>query len=213
MTGLTYEERQNHPSRCTALRQDGQPCGKFATVGASVCYVHGGWAPHIRRAGLVRRMVELDLQAQGEAALNVMLPQELHKLVGGGGRGNKKAPAPEPAQPANEPAQVTLDGIARISRAEHLASQGRAIEAPRNRATAAPSEPLRPPGNRPQRPRAERKRPRRPDDREPKSASPTGPQVPRLMTMEEAFSEPPRRVTKRYREVAVYRIKPVEGQI
>ncbi len=99
MTGLTYEERLDHPSRCTARRQDGEPCGKFATVGASVCYVHGGWAPHIRRAGLVRKMEELDAKAQYEAAINVLLPPELHKLVGGGGRGHKKAPAPEPVPP------------------------------------------------------------------------------------------------------------------
>ena len=112
MVGLTYEERQDHPRRCTARRHDGEPCGKFATVGASVCYAHGGWAPHIRRAGLLRRMAELNAQAQYEAALNVMLPPELHKLVGGGGRGNKKAApetAPEPTPPAPPPA---LAGIA-----------------------------------------------------------------------------------------------------
>lgn len=193
MTGLTYEERQDHPRRCTARRHDGEPCGKFATVGASVCYAHGGWAPHIRRAGLIRRMVELDLQAQGEAALNVMLPQELHKLVGGGGRGNKKA-APEPAQPAHELAQVTIDGIARISRQQ-------AKGAPAIIAADPPAEPrVGPPVQAGESRSPERKRQRRGDDREPKSASPSGPQVRRLMTMEEAFTEPKQpRVTRRYR--------------
>ena len=205
MAAPPYEDRMDHPSRCTALRQDGQPCGKFATVGASVCYVHGGWAPHIRRAGLVRRLVELDLKAQGDAALNVMLPQELHKLVAGGGRGNKKAPEPEP-QPAHELAQVTLDGIANISRAEHLASQGSATEPSRTRATAAPTEPLRPPGNRPTRPRGDGFTFAPIDDRDPYSASLREPQVPRLMTMEEAAQPlkplrplPKQRVAKRMR--------------
>ena len=188
MTGLTYDERQGHPRLCTARRHDGQPCGKFATVGASVCYAHGGWAPHIRRAGLVRRMVELDLQAQGEAALNVMLPQELHKLVGGGGRGNKKAAEPPEPDPAHELAQVTLDGIARISREQAMGAPA-VIAAELAEPTTAEG-----PGNPPQRPAPERTRPRRGDDREAVSASRNGPRndqpVPRLMTMEEAFTEP-----------------------
>ena len=187
---LTYEERLDHPRRCTARRHDGEPCGRFAIVGGTVCTTHGGAAPQVRRKALLRRMVELDQKAQGEAAFNVLLPPEIHPLVSGGGRGQHK---PAPAERAHDPAQVTFDGIANISRAEHLANQGRATVPPRNRATAAPSEPLRPPGNAPESRSPERKRPRRGDDPEPKSASPSGPEVPRLMTMEEAFTEPRRR--------------------
>lgn len=35
--------------RCTARRRDGQQCGAKAVLGATVCRVHGGSAPQVRR--------------------------------------------------------------------------------------------------------------------------------------------------------------------
>jgi len=36
--------------RCTARRQDGQPCRAMAARGANVCRVHGGSAPQVKAA-------------------------------------------------------------------------------------------------------------------------------------------------------------------
>jgi hypothetical protein len=184
----------DHPRRCQAHNRSasrkGQPCRRYAAKGATVCTMHGGAAPQVRRKALLRQMFELDQAAQTEAAMNVMLPPELHHLVGGGGRGRRKAAkaAPEPPPPP------TLTGIANISRAEHLANQGRAI---------IDAEVAEPPVTRPESRSPERKPADPIDDREPVSASRSGPTegqpVPRLMTIEEAVIEPPRRVTRRYR--------------
>lgn len=48
----TYAERMatQHPRLCKAHRaSDGEPCGAFAIRGGSVCAVHGGRAPQVRR--------------------------------------------------------------------------------------------------------------------------------------------------------------------
>ncbi len=203
VTGLTYEERQNHPRRCTARRHDGEPCGKFATVGADICYAHGGWAPQVRRKGLLRKMVELDLQAQADAAFNVMLPPELHKLVAGGGRGNRKAPAPKPSEPPEppeappepaptpEPQLPPLAGIATGPRRGEPALVIDVEEPPRRRKPAPPPPPT---PSEDWSPACTANTPHSvatpPHTSTPHT--PTPPTVPRLMTMEEAF-EPPRR--------------------
>lgn len=206
MAAPKYQDRLSHPRRCTARRHsDGKPCGKFATKGASVCYVHGGWAPQVKRKALIRRMIALDVQAKAEAAFNVLLPPELHPLVSGGGRGNKKADKPEPA---HELAQVTLDGIARINREQ--ARGAPAIIATEPAAEPRPQPPLDRPVDRPSQPPNTMPRPNRVEAPPRVSASPTKPHrdkaVPRLMTMEEAaqplkpprpLSQPPRRHTRR----------------
>lgn len=99
----------DHPRRCHAHnRSNGQPCRRYAAKGATVCTMHGGAAPQVRRKALFRRYFELDQAAQCEAALNVLLPPELRRLVGGGGRGRRKAAKSVPAQPTLPP----LTGIA-----------------------------------------------------------------------------------------------------
>src|SRR5205823_11427625 len=50
LNALTYEQRLNHPRRCTARRQrDGEPCGRFAIRGGTVCRIHGGASPQAQR--------------------------------------------------------------------------------------------------------------------------------------------------------------------
>jgi hypothetical protein len=141
-------------------------------------------------------MIELDQNAQAEAAFNVLLPPELHRLVGGGGRGNRKAQ--KPAAPENPAPEPTFTGIAKIRRAEHLANRDRDIND-----ADPPSEPPAPKGPvaAPESRSPERARPRRDDDRRDENASSTGPQncppEHRLMTMEEAFTPPRRQVPRR----------------
>jgi len=152
--------------------------------------MHGGAAPQVRRKALLRRIIALDQAAQAEAAFNVMLPPEIHPIVSGGGRGRRKAAKP---QEAEQP--PTLAGVANISRAEHLASQGRAIIPD----PLSGTRPRKPRVNPPQRRAPERRPAERGAGRGNVSASPTGPEVPRLMTMEEAMAELPRRVNRRCR--------------
>ena len=51
--------------KCTAHRQDGNPCTAYAIKGGSVCRVHGGSAPQVRAAAL-RRLLEAVDPAAGE---------------------------------------------------------------------------------------------------------------------------------------------------
>jgi hypothetical protein len=55
LNALNYEQRLNHPRRCTARRQrDGKPCGRFAIRGGSVCRIHGGASPQVQRKAMQR---------------------------------------------------------------------------------------------------------------------------------------------------------------
>jgi hypothetical protein len=111
----------DHPRRCQAhnrskhFGREGQPCRRYAAKGATVCTMHGGAAPQVKRKALLRRYFELDQKAQNQAAINVFLPPELHPLVSGGGRGHRKAATAAP-EPAPSPA---FDGIAAVPRNRH----------------------------------------------------------------------------------------------
>lgn len=41
-------------TRCTARRKNGEPCTNWAIKGANVCRMHGGGAPQVKRAAMVR---------------------------------------------------------------------------------------------------------------------------------------------------------------
>jgi hypothetical protein len=191
---MTYQERQNHPRRCTARRHDGQPCGRFAIVGGTVCTTHGGAAPQVRRKALLRKMYELDQEAQYEAAINVMLPPELHRLVAGGGRGHRKAAKAAP-EPTPTPA---LDGIATRPRRSETAL---VVDAELTPKTGSDPPARERPGKAPSADVGEMRRPFPSGDDDDDSAPPTGPQ---LATLEEAVTEQTRtrtrvrRVTRRY---------------
>lgn len=54
--GLGYEGRLRYTNRCRAHRQrDGKPCGAWAMRGTTVCRVHGGMAPQVRRKAAERQ--------------------------------------------------------------------------------------------------------------------------------------------------------------
>ena len=46
--------------KCRAHRSNGQPCGRWAIVGGTVCPTHGGSAPQVRAAALQRILSEAD---------------------------------------------------------------------------------------------------------------------------------------------------------
>ncbi|MEV8265642.1 HGGxSTG domain-containing protein [Microbacterium sp. NPDC077057] len=49
---------------CTASRRNGEPCLNYAIKGATVCRMHGGSAPQVRRAAQVRILMASDLAAK-----------------------------------------------------------------------------------------------------------------------------------------------------
>ena len=52
--------RQTQRIRCTAHKTDGTPCGAWAIHGATVCRVHGGSAPQVKKAAEKRWAARLD---------------------------------------------------------------------------------------------------------------------------------------------------------
>jgi hypothetical protein len=171
----------DHPRRCQAhnrskhFGREGQPCRRYAAKGATVCTMHGGAAPQVRRKALLRQYFELDQKAQAQAAINVFLPPELHPLVSGGGRGHRKAARPTP-EPTPRPA---FDGIAAVPR-NHPQTAVPLV------ADAESVGPLDPPVRPPHRAENEMRGPFSGDDDDRDSAPPTGTQ---LTTLEEAVSE------------------------
>jgi hypothetical protein len=55
--------------KCRASKKDGSPCTNWAIIGALVCRMHGGGAPHVREAGQRRA---------SQAEYNVMQSLEKH---------------------------------------------------------------------------------------------------------------------------------------
>ncbi|MGN7964910.1 HGGxSTG domain-containing protein [Microbacterium sp. 22179] len=58
------EDRKHSGTLCTATRRDGTPCTNFALTASSVCRMHGGSAPQVRRAAQVRILMASDLAAR-----------------------------------------------------------------------------------------------------------------------------------------------------
>lgn len=76
------ENRKHSGTVCTATRRDGSQCTNFAIKGATVCRMHGGSAPQVRRAAQVRLLMQADnlMAALLKIALNEKLPVQ-HRLV------------------------------------------------------------------------------------------------------------------------------------
>jgi len=57
------QDRMQSETLCTARRKSGQPCRNYALRGGTVCRMHGGAAPQVRRAAAVRILMASDLAA------------------------------------------------------------------------------------------------------------------------------------------------------
>lgn len=75
-------DRMDSGTVCTARRRNGTQCLNYAIKGATVCRMHGGSAPQVRRAAQVRLLMQADnlMGALLKIALNEKLPVQ-HRLV------------------------------------------------------------------------------------------------------------------------------------
>lgn len=46
--------RKRQALRCTANNRQGRQCGRYASLGSTVCHIHGGSAPQVRQAARLR---------------------------------------------------------------------------------------------------------------------------------------------------------------
>lgn len=76
----------HEPRRCAATNRQGLRCGRFAMAGTTVCDVHGGKAPQVRRAAerrLATERARSELARLGEPAAPVTDPHgELARICG-----------------------------------------------------------------------------------------------------------------------------------
>jgi hypothetical protein len=86
VTGTVIDLDASFPSyarcavRCTARRQDGQPCKAWSVGGTAVCRVHGGMSRKVRAAG--QRRLAIACWAKGYSRLLARLEareQERHR--------------------------------------------------------------------------------------------------------------------------------------
>jgi hypothetical protein len=113
---LKYEQRLNHPRRCTASRQrDGKPCGRFAIRGGTVCMLHGGATRQVQRKAKERmdfaKAIMLERAVRGIAPdphvspADKRLAKAVAKRAGKPIRRAAKRPAgpPKPTAPERRP--------------------------------------------------------------------------------------------------------------
>ena len=65
--------------RCTAHRQDGQPCGAWSVRGTAVCRVHGGMSRKVRSAGQ-RRLAIAAFEKKLARALAIVQARQATRL-------------------------------------------------------------------------------------------------------------------------------------
>lgn len=148
---LNYEQRLNHPRRCTARRQrDGEPCGRFAIRGGTVCRLHGGATKHAQRKAKERlgfaKAIMLERAVRGLTPDPRMSPADkrLAKAVAKqqGKPGPRRATRPA-GPPASTPAPAARQEVPESQ--PGLAAGGLPAQEPPRRTVPAFAEPSDPP--------------------------------------------------------------------
>jgi len=200
-------DRGNPARRCTARKKTGEQCRKWAIKGGTVCTHHGGRAPQTKAKARQRieeaadpMAVLLIKIAMDENAPYAVRLAAIRDVLDRAGLGAKQAmEVGIELQPWEELLRdVTFDGVARITRAEHEALKARVqygVLSDESHALAAPEaiEPALVPAQEPHayRPRATveaAERPGRavaPGDKSATSRAPVTP-PPRALTQDEA---------------------------
>lgn len=128
-------DRGNPARRCTARKKNGEQCRKWAIKGGSVCTHHGGRAPQTKAKARQRiedaadpMAVLLIKIAMDENAPYAVRLAAIRDVLDRAGLGAKQAmEIGVELQPWEELLRdVTFDGVARITRAEHEALKARA---------------------------------------------------------------------------------------
>ena len=118
----------DHPRRCTAHRQDGKPCRRYAARGANVCRVHGGAAPQVVAKARERLALAADRMARELLGIAISAESEAVKLAAvkdaldRAGLGAKTEV--ELSTKPYEDIMADITGIAIITRAESRARRG-----------------------------------------------------------------------------------------
>lgn len=135
----------DHPRRCQARRSNGEPCRRYAYVGATVCGHHGGKAPQVKRKARQRIDEAADRMAKALLGIAESAESEAVKLraiieaLDRAGLTPKTAVELSVAEPA--PWQGMLAGIARMPLDESQRRRG-LIPEPLALTAGDPAQPL-----------------------------------------------------------------------
>jgi hypothetical protein len=120
----------DHPRRCTAHRQDGKPCRRYAIRGGAVCRVHGGGSPLVVAKARERLALAADRMARELLGIATGAESEAVKLAAvkdaldRAGLSAKQAVEVGVELKPYEQVLTDIAGVARITRAESRARQG-----------------------------------------------------------------------------------------
>ncbi|CAM3636197.1 hypothetical protein H7J08_07885 [Mycobacterium frederiksbergense] len=138
----------DHPRRCQARRSNGEPCRRYAYVGATVCGHHGGKAPQVKRKARQRideaqdRMAKALLGIADSGESEAVRLQAIKTALALGGFTEKTAvELSVPEAPPWAQALQGMRGIARESQRESQARRGQ-LPPPLALPAADPAEPI-----------------------------------------------------------------------
>lgn len=132
--------------RCTARKQNGEPCKAMAARGANVCRVHGGSAPQVKAAAQRRIQNALDAAAKrllgfafdDDVAESIAL-QAVNGILDRGGLSAKQAVEVDVKPPA--PWEEVLGDVVHTTKAQYEAmKRGEMLPPTRQPALPAPAD-------------------------------------------------------------------------